>query len=434
LIVKVLLCTPPLTTNSSAKVQRVAEDSAPPLGLLYLAASLKSNSISSTIHDLYHSPDPYFLHKIECFSSTIIGISFTTPLAYNAYKLCKEIHSKFPNITVIAGGAHATALPEECIEVGGFDVALQGEGEIGFTNFARTIAENSIGECEYFKGYEKVGGGFIIDCQHSELLPNVSRLPFPHRDLINLVDYDLSGALIASRGCTGRCVFCAKAIVGRRRQRTAESILDEINNLNEKYGIVDFFFMDDSFTSNHGVVGRLCAGFSQLKAKTEIRLGCMARIEECDMSVLEMLANSGCQSIHFGAESSNEDVLKRLKKGCSPEQIEAAVINAQKSGIKHICCSFIIGNPDDTAKSIRRTTNFAIRLRKLGVTHTPFSILTPYPGSRIFAEPEAFGIKIHSKKWHRYVPTICNISTSNLSAAMIQNLYFETIMELANAV
>ena len=173
---------------------------------------------------------------------------------------------------------------------------------------------------------------------------------------------------------------------------------------------------------------KVCQGL--LSLNTAIRWGCSARTIDVDFETLNFMAAAGCRAIHYGAESGDEDVLQGLRKGCTLEQTEVAVKAARNAGIDHVSCSFIIGAPDDTEETVITTIAFAEKLRKLGATHTPFSIMIPYPGSPLFRDPERFGVSIHSFDWSRYIPTVSNISTRYLSQRRIEELYFDALSSL----
>jgi radical SAM superfamily enzyme YgiQ (UPF0313 family) len=91
-----------------------------------------------------------------------------------------------------------------------------------------------------------------------------------------------------------------------------------------------------------------------------------------------------------------------------------------------------VGSPNETPDTAAATVRFASKLRHFGATHTPFSILTPYPGSPIFQKPEKYGVRIESYDWTRYIPTISNISTQFLTARQIEELYFDALTSLTN--
>jgi anaerobic magnesium-protoporphyrin IX monomethyl ester cyclase len=100
----------------------------PPLGILYIAGYLKKKGIKVAVCDLNHKSEKEMIDEINNFQPRIIGISFNTPLYYDALKLNKLIKDMFPGLITVAGGNHASALPESCED---FNYVVVGEGETG---------------------------------------------------------------------------------------------------------------------------------------------------------------------------------------------------------------------------------------------------------------------------------------------------------------
>jgi radical SAM superfamily enzyme YgiQ (UPF0313 family) len=92
--------------------------------------------------------------------------------------------------------------------------------------------------------------------------------------------------------------------------------------------------------------------------------------------------------------------------------------------------SFIIGWPQDTRDTINRTVEYALQLRELGV-HTPFSILTPFPGTPLYSEPDRHGIRIECDDFTNYTFSRANISTTVLSRDDLNQLYLDAIVRLS---
>ena len=74
--------------------------------------------------------------------------------------------------------------------------------------------------------------------------------------------------------------------------------------------------------------------------------------------LLEKMKKAGCQGIKFGIESSNNEVLKRLKKGITIEMAKRTIKKCKELGIKtHL--TYCIGLPGDTEKTIKDTIMFS---------------------------------------------------------------------------
>jgi radical SAM superfamily enzyme YgiQ (UPF0313 family) len=314
---------------------------------------------------------------------------------------------------------------------GAFDAVLRGEAEETFPQLMQVLAQG--GKREDFltvPGVVVQSGNEFLHSAINPHLPDIKKLPRPRRDKLPLDNYSQRGAVLASRGCAANCIFCSAPLRRTQRRRAPPDVISEIEHLVRDYHITDICFLDDSFPIGERWTMELCELIARLP--TPIRWGCTCRVVDFRKDLLALMAKSGCCALHFGAESGDGEVLSVLRKGCSSEQIELAVVQARQAGIRHVCCSFIVGAPCETPDTAATTVRFASKLRRIGATHTPFSILTPYPGSPIFQNPEKYGVSIESYDWSRYVPTIANISTRLLTARQVEELYFDALTSLAN--
>lgn len=162
-----------------------------------------------------------------------------------------------------------------------------------------------------------------------------------------------------------------------------------------------------------------------------ITWGCQSRASTMNERLAKLMFDAGCRSIQFGVESGNQAILHSIQKGITLEQVERAVMSVQKAGIPNIICTFMIGHPEDTRDTIKDTVNFALRLHDIGVTITPFTVLTPLPGTDVYHRAAEYGLKIISDDWERDTFSRVNIETKSLKAEEILEIYFnilETIL------
>ncbi len=103
----------------------------------------------------------------------------------------------------------------------------------------------------------------------------------------------------------------------------------------------------------------------------------------------------------FGVESGNEEVLRNIKKGITPEKVRNGVKMATEAGIGSFA-SFILGLPGETPETARETLAFAIELSERWGTEYGFHYLSPFPGTDLFEQSEELGIRILTRNWARY--------------------------------
>ena len=60
---------------------------------------------------------------------------------------------------------------------------------------------------------------------------------------------DLHASIFTSRGCPGRCAYCAGGLFGKKcRFRSADGVVEEMIAVNRDHGMRHFYFVDDAMT------------------------------------------------------------------------------------------------------------------------------------------------------------------------------------------
>jgi len=176
--------------------------------------------------------------------------------------------------------------------------------------------------------------------------------------------------------------------------RKPEKVVDELEYLNKKYGARAFSFMDLAFplVKEHGMA--LCRDIIARGLNKKIKWMTEARVKPIDQEMLDTMKQAGCARINFGIESGNNEILKRLKKNFTIQDVERAVALTNKAGID-ADGMFMIGLPGETEKEIMETINFAKRLK---IRYAIFNIFVPYPGCEFYETLSREG-KIHFNDW-----------------------------------
>lgn len=381
---KILLIQPPGKTSFIT----------PPLGLMYLAASLKKDGHQPMILDfLLKRFDQNFLFKIIAQDFKVIGITAVTPFIQNAISLSDLIKKKFPEKVIMLGGPHPSLLPKETLEnCPGIDFIVRGEGEERLNSLIDYLEGKK--KEEELDGIALRRNGAIIDLPSPKYIENLDSLPFPARELVPIEKYSEvleseekpATTLISSRGCPFHCIYCSKPIFGNIfRARSPENILEEIEFLKEEYKIKEIIFYDDIFTFDKERIKKLCQLF--IEKKLNIRWKCETRVNFVDEELLHLMKKAGCYLIGYGIESGSQRVLGILKKGITIEMVEKAVGMTKKAGIG-VLGYFMIGIPGETEEELKETINFA---KNLDIDFALFSIATPYPGTELYQIAKSMG-------------------------------------------
>ena len=368
-------------------------NSYPPLGLGYLGAMLESQGHETTIFDLGLDPDlplDSAIDRIAAFSPEVVGLTAMTNNYHSAQATASAIRSRLRCPTVM-GGPHATLFAEKVASGPHVDYVVLGEGEQTLCELISILAEQ--GPCSPVEALRAVPGlvfqgadGQVVRTAARPLIEDLDALPFPARHLFELDRYPLYASngermvtLLSSRGCPYNCSYCFKGIVGRTyRQRSTENLLAEVRQLVQVYGYRNLYFIDDLFTLDRR---RLKAITTQMTAEgLDIRWQCLARVDRVTPDLLESMYRAGCREIHYGIESGNPDVLRRLGKEITLDQVRQAVTWTAKAGIVSKGY-FMLGLPGDTEETMEQTIRFAC---ELPLDQAMFSLTTPFPGTRLW--------------------------------------------------
>jgi len=368
-----------------------------PLGLLSIATELKRQGKDVKVFDLNHTDrEKYFDHLIKD-KPEAVGISvYTSPMYELAIDLSENVNGISPKSRTIAGGFHATFMPETLVD--DFDSVVVGDGETGIV-----------------QALDKKG---IVYADKYDL-SNAPNLDFSFLDTLNY-GINQSGkrtaTIITSRGCPYLCAFCGNAD-RTIRFRDQDAVKHEVKDL-ENLGFNAFYFVDDVFTANR-------KRMIQILKSTKLEKRVTTRANLTDSATLDDLAKEGVNWISFGIESGNNEVLELSNKGMTTYQNEQAVFGASTRGI-NTKGFFIIGLPGETEKTAKQTIDFSLKLRDLGLNQADFYYLTPFPGTPIWNDPDKFGIKIRDRNFRNYLQAgrgaKCHVDTIGLKAERIEEL------------
>lgn len=376
--IRVLLIYPPSETQSHAVC---------PAGLLMLGAVLERAGydlrlLDANARNRKRSADDVVKYA-EDYKPHVICMTLLTPIVREAYLLAPRL--KRTGAKLLAGGPHATIIPEEALDHG-FDAAVMGEGELKILDAVDAIL-----------GYKPMGDvagwvypdgtGTYVITPESPVLADLDSLPLPARHLVNPDDYapeENLALIFSSRGCPASCAYCAGSLFGKKfRFRSAQNVLDEMAHLIKVYGVTNFHFVDDAMTMDKERIVRICEGIRQLGVP--VTWSVMTRIDAVDESLLRMLADAGCIQIHYGVESGSQETLKKIRKPHTVPMSKEIVRLTAEMGIEPYVF-FILGFPWEDVDELEITKQLMVELSPYVSTFHPAvaSILVPFPGTEMY--------------------------------------------------
>jgi len=404
---KILLVQPPLTI-----LRTEAKKCHPPLGLAYLAASLKDNfevKVLDAIAEGYNRNEylnkeylRYGLafadieHRIREFSPDAVGVSclFSSQMenVYEVFKIAKKINNK---IITVMGGAHPSAVPEEAMGDKNIDFAIICEGETALEKLLQAIDTRK--ELSSIEGLALRVNGQVTVFPRKRYEENLDNLAFPDWDILPLEKYyninNPHGSparrtpylpMITSRGCPFKCIFCSVHNLwgNSYRKRSVENILQELEYLVYKLGVKEVLFEDDNLTLDRERAKKIFQGIIDKGLDLAWSTPNGIALYTLDDELLELMKASGCYGISVGIESGDEFVLKNIiEKPITLSQVKPIIKTARKLGLE-TTAFFVVGLPGESCHQLKNTFRFAEDLKADNVN---FFFATPLPGTRLLA-------------------------------------------------
>lgn len=306
-------------------------------------------------------------------------------------------------------GDHVTAMPDETMENCAVDFILTG-GDWDFL-LMNLIASNGDAE-KYEPGIWYRGeDGSIRNTGRFQLNHDLKTTPWIDRDLCKWKLYAEKNGnfrrtpgtyIMSGRDCWhAKCTFCSwTTLYPTYRTRDPYDVVDEIENLVEKYGVKEI--MDDSGSFP---VGRFMEIFCDEMVKRglnkKVRIDCNMRFGRLTAADYRMMRKAGFRLVLFGVESANQVTLDRFVKALKVEDIEQGAKWASEAGLD-VHLTFMFGHAWEGKAEIANTVKLARRMLAKGYASTLQCTLTiPYPGTPLFNELRAAD-GLTSLDWDEY--------------------------------
>lgn len=338
---------------------------------------------------------PHNIGKDEClrvakdFDHVIVHTS--TPSLKNDAKVAEAIKAQKPDTKIGFVGAHAAVLPTETLKV---SPAIDWVGRKEFDFSCKEVAEDrdlaTIDGLSY-----RNAEGKVVHNKEREMIQNMDVLPWVadvyKRDL-RIENYFIGYLLhpyismYTGRGCPAQCSFCLwpQTIGGHKyRVRSAQNVADEMAYMKKLFPQVrEFFFDDDTFTANLPRAREIAKKLGPLG----LNWSCNSRAN-LDYDTIRSFKDNGLRLFLVGYESGNDDILTRIKKGVTMDEMRRFTKACHQADVV-IHGTFILGLPVETRASIENTINFA---KELDVFSLQVSLAAPYPGTELYEQAKLNG-------------------------------------------
>lgn len=378
-----------------------------PLGLGYIISSVIAHGYTwrvidctKIIRSFYYNElcrleDELFI-ELQKYSPLIVSIGPCITSQLRALKIifncCQKV---LPTTPIIAGGPLASIEGQEWLFYEEFklDYIIKGDGELAIPNAIKTIKDTgSIANSAFLS---KSGYNYINE------ITDINSILFPYRELHThdtfstrrsfSGSHQAQAAMITSRGCPYSCNYCVSGNLKRSksvRKRSVKNIVQEMDLLQNKYGIDDVVFYDDCFFFNAKTVSSDLTSFcktllnSDIKMtwQIELRPDLLLAIDDISINLLEY---SGCRQINIGIEKVSKAGLKFLGKPNYLAGLRQKIFQIKKISKINLSATFILGGGAETSKDI---INLVEKSKGLGLDFAHYNPLFVYPGTPLYQQ------------------------------------------------
>lgn len=339
----------------------------------------------------------YFSRVVESLQALrpkFVGISIFTLDYFLGMELAAYIKKNY-DCQIVMGNVHASLFPEDCIFPGSpVDFVVVGEGEETLVELLETSKKSSSLENVAGLCFLKEGNFFKTTNRQIMNIAELPLIPFEKIDMeyylkprqILIRDLVISGVdLFTGRGCPFFCDFCAANSIFQAqgvkkgvRYQLLDNVFANVDILVKKYKIDGFYILDDTFTISEERVIEFCRRIKPYG----IVWGADTRVNFINPRMLKAMKESGCVQLDFGVESGSSEMLKKISKGISKEQIISAFKMCDEAGIRTLA-NILINLPGEKEQHIKETEDL---LKKIRPSIINVSILKPYPATPVFED------------------------------------------------
>ena len=347
-------------------------DAAIPIGILSVVANLpKRHEVTFVDLCFEDSPEDALAAELDVFRPDVVALGMrniqnadysgmSNTLAY--YDELIGVIRNATEAPIAIGGSGFSVMPVELMNRLRPDFGISGEGEQAFPALLDRL-EAGLGFDEIGNLHRFENGGVISNGPPPGFL-DMNTLSPVDRSMVDSRYYERFGieSLQTKRGCPLRCDYCTYPIIEGRvgRAREPAAVVDELFAILEQQPSTSHVFMVDSvFNLPKGHAKAVCR--EMIARGVTIPWTCYANPLGFDIELAELMAEAGCAGMEVGADSGSDEILARLRKGFTTEQIRSLHRLATQVEIPD-CHTFILGTPGETFDDVLRTLDFIVDL------------------------------------------------------------------------
>lgn len=366
----------------------------PPLGLLYIASSIRKNfggkyELKLCDTGLQGTPLESIRKEIEEFRPHLVGLSALTCESDLMYAVAGIVKQAAKETIVISGGPHSVVAGERLLDNQNIDFGIVGEGE---TTIVRLMSALETGEnLANVDGvaYRRNGKGFMT--KSPDFIEQLDELPFPAWDLLDIKQYagfsNWNGIIkekfyfpiITSRGCPYHCIYCHNIFGKKVRGRSPQNVFSEIMFLSDVYNAREFHIIDDIFNFDSGRVKEICRLIIDSGMNFSFAFPNGLRADIMTDELVGLLKKIGTYKINYAIETASPRLQAMIKKNLEIEKALGIIKKTSRAGII-TGGFFMLGFPSEKREEMAETVNVAIN-SDIDIAY--FFKAVSYPGSEL---------------------------------------------------
>jgi anaerobic magnesium-protoporphyrin IX monomethyl ester cyclase len=375
-----------------------------PLSLLAVSAVIANDyDVEFIDGNLIDDPAAKIIERARATKAKLLAVTcMPGPQLRQAVPVCKQVKAALPDLIIVWGGYFPTQHYEVVLKSGYVDYTIGGQGEAPFRQLVDRLHTGGSIEDIPSVAYLKDGEVCVNDRAPNVPMDNLPWFPYDSIDVDSYVGTSYLGTRVlnhnTSFGCPFACNFCAVVALANRRwlPESAKRVADIVTHLHDRWHInglelhdMDFFVREDR-----------TAEFSERITGLDMNWWGLGRVDTLmsySDDTWEKMKRSGAKMIFMGAESGDDETLKRMNKG---GKSGTAMTLALVERMKHYGIvpelSFVMGNPPEPRADIESTIKFIRKIKQINpATELVLYIYTPVPqeGSILLDEATKLGFR-----------------------------------------
>jgi magnesium-protoporphyrin IX monomethyl ester (oxidative) cyclase len=424
----------------------------PPIGLAYLAATLKNAGFEVRILDMVaEAPDTFWpyrdthlafgltdqdlLARLAQFNPNMVGIGGFTSQFGRIKQIIAAVKSWKSDVPVVLGGAVASTLPEYALRNTKADFVIHGEGELPLLKLAQAI---EAGQTASFASIDALGyktnGQLIVNpnvCFHKD----INTIAWPARELLDHQTYIADGVampVITSRSCPCNCTFCNVHLVSGRRWRPRDplDVADEIEDLVKRWGYKTVSIFDDAANVRPERLITICQEVVRRALGIRLTFPSSLIIRYITKDLLYWMKQAGAIGLSLPIEHANDFMRNQvIRKNLDLDLVDQVMDWCRQLQLLTVG-NFVVGMPGETKHTLQELLDY-VKTRGSRLDMVSVYFATPFPGTHFYNECLQKGYLTNPEKneFLDFDTYSLQIKTPDLSAETL--LYYKDAIERA---